>query len=142
MLSHDDCSGMNKGLFFQASKRARHRLHYFGGGEATVVSRGGAGPVRLGQAGEQAVRAVAEIGPKTIIEAAGRRRILDGLTETVLTEVKNVANLSYTQQLRDFGAYAAENGLRFDFWVRANTQLSQPLLDAIDSGLINLRKIP
>lgn len=52
------------------------------------AARGGAGVVRVGQAGEAAVRSVADIGPKVAIEVAGRTRIPDGLTSTVLTEVK------------------------------------------------------
>lgn len=51
----------------------------------------------------------------------------DSLTNTVLTEVKNVSSLSHTRQLRDFVAHARANGLRFDLWVRPDTQLSGPL---------------
>jgi RHS repeat-associated protein len=65
------------------------------------AARGGAQAVRVGQAGEDAVRAANDIGPKVIIDVAGRTRIPDGLTPTVLSEVKNVQSLSYTQQLRD-----------------------------------------
>jgi hypothetical protein len=96
----------------------------------------------LGQAGELAVRAVADIGPKVAIRVADRTRIPDGLTNKVLTEVKNVASLSYSLQLRDFSAYAADLGLRFDLWVRFDTQLSGPLEQAVASGFINLRFIP
>ena len=109
---------------------------------ARGAARGGAGVVRVGQAGEAAVRSVADIGPKVAIDVAGRTRIPDGLTSTVLSEVKNVGSLSYTQQLRDFAAYASANGLRFDLWVRPTTRMSGPLLDAIESGAINRRFIP
>jgi hypothetical protein len=56
--------------------------------------------------------------------------------------------MSYTQQLRDFATYASQNGLRFDLWVRpttqmsAGTQMSGPLVEAIEAGVINLRFIP
>jgi hypothetical protein len=73
---------------------------------------------------------------------AGRTRIPDGLTETTLSEVKNVGSLSYTQQLRDFATHAGENGLQFDLYVRPTTQLSGPLEEAVASGAINLRTIP
>jgi hypothetical protein len=106
------------------------------------VARGGAGVVRVGQAGEAAVRSVADIGPKVAIDVAGRTRIPDGLTSTVLSEVKNVGSLSYTQQLRDFAAHASANGLRFDLWVRPTTQLSGPLAQEVANGAINLRYIP
>jgi hypothetical protein len=106
------------------------------------AARGGAGVVRVGQAGEAAVRSVADIGPKVAIDVAGRTRIPDGLTSTVLSEVKNVGSLSYTQQLRDFAAHASANGLRFDLWVRPTTQLSGPLAQEVANGAINLRYIP
>jgi RHS repeat-associated protein len=105
-------------------------------------SAAGQGPVRVGQAGEAAVRAVFEIGQKVPIQVAGRTRIPDGLTSTVLTEVKNVQSLSNTQQLRDFASYASQNGLRFDLFVRPTTQLSGPLGQAVTNGTINLRTIP
>ena len=110
-----------------------------------LLGVGGSAAVRLGQAGEAAVRSVAEIGPKEAIEVAGRARIPDGITRTVLSEVKNVARLSFSLQLRDYSAHAAANGLRFDLWVRPGTRgtaLSGPLSRAIADGLINLRFIP
>ncbi len=96
----------------------------------------------LGRAGEAAVRTLVDIGPKVRIGVAGRIRIPDGLTNTVLSEVKNVGSLSYTQQLRDFASHASVNGLRFDLWVRPVTQMSPRLMDAIESGAINRRFIP
>lgn len=112
------------------------------GDAAQSLARGGADVVRVGQVGEAAVRGVAAIGPKVAIDIAGRARIPDGLTGTVLTEVKNVGSLSYTQQLRDFAAHASANGLRFDLWVRPSTTLSEPLKQAVANGTINLRVIP
>lgn len=60
----------------------------------------------------------------------------------MLTEVKNVASLSYTTQLRDFTAFSKDAGLRFDLFVRPTTQLSGPLEGAIEAGAISLRNIP
>jgi RHS repeat-associated protein len=108
--------------------------------EAALV--GGINAVRAGQAGEAAVRGVADVGEKAAIRVGGRTRIPDGLTNTVLTEVKNVKSLSYTQQLRDFTSYAQANGLRFDLWVRNGAGLSGPLQQAIRNGAIYLRIIP
>ena len=98
----------------------------------------------MGQAGETAVRRVADIGPKVPIIVAGRARIPDGLNlgTRVLSEVKNVRSLSYTGQLRDFAAHASANGLRFDRLVRPTTQLSGRLAQEVASGAINLRYIP
>lgn len=98
--------------------------------------------VRLGQAGEAAVRAAADIGPATRITVNGVTRIPDGLTSRALSEVKNVGSLSYTQQLRDYAAFARQAGRQFDLYVRPDTQLSGPLLNAVRAGEINLRYIP
>jgi RHS repeat-associated protein len=95
----------------------------------------------LGQAGEDAVGIT---GPKVSIEipGSGQIRIPDALTDTTLTEVKNVGSLSYTQQLQDFTTYSQANGLDFQLYVRPSTQLSGPLQQAITNGQINLNFIP
>lgn len=103
---------------------------------------GGALVVRAGQMGEAAVRSTVDIGQKVAIQVAGRVRIPDGLLNKVMTEIKNVGSLSYTQQLRDFVNYASQHGLRFDLWVRSNSQLSGPLVQEVANGVINLRTIP
>lgn len=59
-----------------------------------------------------------------------------------LSEVKNVGRLSYTNQLRDFAAYANSNGYTFELFVRPTTQLSGPLQQAISNGEIVLRVLP
>ena len=43
---------------------------------------------------------------------------------------------------RDFAAHASANRLRFDLWVRRNTELSGPLKQAVANGTINLQRIP
>jgi hypothetical protein len=113
-----------------------------GGGEPPDDEENTDAARRLGREGEEAVRRVYDIGEKQTISINGRERIPDGLLRTVLSEVKNVGRLSYTQQLRDFAAYAAENRLRFDLYVRAGAELSGPLQEAIKAGLINLIPIP
>ena len=91
---------------------------------------------QLGQAGEDAVGIT---GPKVGIQipGSGITRFPDQLTSTTLKEVKNVQNLSFTQQLRDYSAYAQQNKLQFNLYVRPSTTLTGPLQDAINSGLIN-----
>lgn len=42
---------------------------------------------------------------------------LTKLNSSVIGEVKNVPSLSYTNQLRDFEAYAEQKGLTFDLGV-------------------------
>lgn len=106
---------------------------------------GGAGPVRIGQAGEAAVRASYDIGPKVSEVIDGRKRIFDGLNDEAVSEVKNVQYQAFTQQLKDSLAYAQANGRRFDLYVRggeSETTLSGPLKAAVMSGEVNLRFIP
>lgn len=112
---------------------------------AAKAGRGGAGPVRVGQAGEAAVRGAYDIGPKATRVVNGRARIFDGLTDDAVSEVKNVKSLSYTQQLKDSQAFAQQSGRRFDLYVRGGpnaTSLSGPLAAAIRNGDIGLRYIP
>ena len=71
-----------------------------------------------------------------------RVRIPDGLTDLVLSEVKNVRYQAFSRQLRDYADFAFATGRRFDIYVRPNTRLSGPLQDAILSGRVNLRFIP
>lgn len=105
------------------------------GGTGTALAR------LLGQAGEDAVGIT---GPKVGIEipGSGITRFPDELTNTTLTEVKNVQNSSFTQQLRDYLSYAQQNGLQFNLYVRPTTTLSGPLQNAVSSGQINLYFIP
>lgn len=111
--------------------------------EQYLLSTGGSPPVRAGQAGEAAVRAVADIGPKMPIQMPnGRFRIPDGLTEDVLTEVKNVKYQAFTRQLRDFADYARANGLEFQLWVRRGIVLSKELSYEISEGRVILQYIP
>jgi len=97
---------------------------------------------QLGQEGEQAVGIT---GPKVGIEMpSGVTRFPDQFdaATNVLDEVKNVQSQSYTQQLRDYTAFTQQNGGTFNLWVRPSTQLSGPLQQAINDGLINLKYIP
>ena len=74
---------------------------------------------------------------------AAAYRIPDALTDTTLTEVKNVANLSYTSQLQDFYQYAVANGRIFQLVVRQGTVLSEPLESLVNSpGVDLLRTLP
>lgn len=67
-------------------------------------------------------------------------RIPDELTASTLTEVKNVANLSYTSQLRDFYDYAVSSGRSFVLVVRSGTNLSGPLQQLEDSGAVVVQR--
>ena len=130
--------GESIGLVFGAFKVSKMG-GFFKGSTPSVC--GGAGPVHVGQAGENAVRGAFNIGDKVKIRINGRNRIPDGLTGNVLSEVKNVDSLSYTQQLRDFADFAQQTGKRFDLYVRPNTKLSGPLQQAFNSGVINIIRV-
>ena len=60
----------------------------------------------------------------------------------MIGEVKNVGRLSYTNQLRDFAAYAQQQRYTFELWVRPTTPLSGPLQLAVGEGQIILRFLP
>jgi hypothetical protein len=104
----------------------------------TMLSRNAA----LGRAGE----AAAGIAKNTKrIESAtqtAKFRVPDGLTDKVLTEVKNVGRLNLTNQIRDFAAYADANGLGFDLVVRKTTEFTAPMLDFIKAYKITVRYLP
>lgn len=108
------------------------------------IAGGGLLAVRLGMAGERAVRAVYDIGLPTFIKINGRRRIPDGINALAKTvsEVKNVKELGLTSQLLDYSAYARSKGFRFDLFVREDTYMTKPLKEYIAGGNINLMFIP
>jgi len=96
----------------------------------------------LGSRGEEAVRALFDIGPKKAIQVSkGLRIVPDGIKKLVLSEVKNVGYQGFTAQLRNYLKYAEAHGLRFDLYVRPETRLSGPLVDAIVRGRINLIRV-
>jgi len=99
-------------------------------------------PNEVGKIGEDAVRVVHDIGKKSKISINNRIRIPDGITREFVNEVKNVQSLSYTQQLRDYFDYAREADLVLRLFVRSDTELSGPLLEAIQKGDIILEIIP
>jgi RHS repeat-associated protein len=96
----------------------------------------------LGIAGEASAGIVRNT--QRIASATGTAawRIPDALTATTLTEVKNVASLSLTNQIRDFAAFAAETGRVFELVIREGTRLSKPLLDFIVEKNIHVRFLP
>ena len=97
---------------------------------------------QLGVEGETAVRNAFDIGDKTSVVFNGRTIIPDALNGTTLSEVKNVASLSFSNQLRTYSDFAQQTGLGFDLYVRPTTTFSRPLQNAVDSGLINRLDIP
>jgi len=102
-----------------------------------------AGVRAAGSEGEAAAGIVKNTQRIPSLSDSAAYRIPDELGNGVLGEVKNVSNLSYSSQLRDFAAYAQQQGLQFNLYVRGSTTLSGPLQAAVDDGTINLiRKLP
>ena len=102
-----------------------------------------AGVRAAGARGEAAAGIVKNTQRIPSLSGSAPYRIPDGLGNGVLSEVKNVSSLSYTSQLRDFAAYAQQEGLAFNLYVRGSTTLSGPLQAAVDNGTIALiRSLP
>jgi hypothetical protein len=97
---------------------------------------------QLGKEGEAAAAIVKNTQRIESISGTAAYRIPDGLTQTTLTEVKNVANLNFTNQLQDFLHFSIMTGREFVLVVRPTTQLSGPLQQAISAGWITLRFLP
>jgi hypothetical protein len=119
-------------------------------GSTTAEGDGVSGTALARQLGAEGEQAVGITGPKVGIRIPGSNqlRFPDALTNTTLTEVKNVASQGLTQQLRDYLAFSESEGLDLDLYVRGSlspkgpTYLTQPLADAVQAGRINLKFIP
>jgi RHS repeat-associated protein len=99
-------------------------------GAANSAVDGMVGARTAGVAGEQAAGIIKNTQRIPSLSGTASFRIPDELTSTALGEVKNVVNLSYTNQLRDFAAYAQQDGPGFNLHVA--------LQDALSAGQINL----
>ena len=100
------------------------------GKEATEYAR------KVGKQGEDAAGIDARIKGRINVPGTSRWRIPDELTRMLLKEVKNVAKLSFTRQLRDYVKISQELGIPFELWMREGVKLSKPLREAIEEGLI------
>ncbi len=97
----------------------------------------------LGRAGELAARITKNTARIKVPNVEGRYRVPDVLSreERMLGEVKNAISLSYTKQLQDYVAYAAERQYEFRLIVRQCTQLSAPLQELVDQKVITLLRL-
>ncbi|MHB1034182.1 MAG: RHS repeat-associated core domain-containing protein [Pirellulales bacterium] len=95
-----------------------------------------------GNGGEEAAAIVKNTTRIDSLTGTAAYRVPDVLTKTVIGDVKNVSRLSYTNQLKDYAAYAAETGRTFELYVRRSTKLSSALKQAVNSGRIVLKHIP
>ena len=95
---------------------------------AKVHSATTGSPNSMGKAGERMVGI--DQSAKKPIQINGRTRIPDAMTDTTLTEEKNVKYISNTQQLRDFAAFANDTGRSLELWVRPTTRIAKTVIDA------------
>lgn len=96
---------------------------------------------QLGRAGEEAAGITKNTQRIPSLTGTAKYRVPDELTDVSLREVKNAAQLSNTNQLKDFLRYARETGRKFILETRADTKISGPLQELIDQGLIDHRII-
>jgi Restriction endonuclease fold toxin 7 len=97
---------------------------------------------QLGQEGENAAGIVKNTQRIDALSGKAKYRIPDEITKTYVKEVKNVAKLDFTAQIRDSSHYAIEQGKDFILVVRQDTILSQPIINAVNKGWIILEYLP
>lgn len=73
---------------------------------------------------------------------AQRPNRMTNVTLETAPGAQNVPNQHYSTQLKDYVAFAQQEGLTFQLFVRWNTILSNELKIAIEDGLIQLERIP
>jgi RHS repeat-associated protein len=122
-----------------ASWRAMDALSRVGPGaasQATSASQKMETVRQLGQQGEKAANIVKNTEHIPSLSKTAAYRIPDGLDKVnkVLTEVKNVKYQGLTNQLKDFNSWAQGKGYTFILKTRADTVISGPLKELIDSG--------
>ena len=71
-----------------------------------------------------------------VYEINGRNRIPDEVTDTMITEVKNVKTQSLSIQIKDDLDLAKNLNTDFTLITRENTHITKPLQAKIDEGLI------
>ena len=108
---------------------------------STSAAQAAAEKMRLvsekGRAGEVASGIIKNKGHIDSLTGTAHYRIPDGLTEKVLSEVKNYSGtLSLTNQLKDFILYSQSQKLEMHLYT--NAHLSGPLQQLVDNGTIQL----
>ncbi|MFL9484507.1 putative toxin [Chitinophagaceae bacterium LWZ2-11] len=97
---------------------------------------------QLGREGMAAARIEQNTTKIPSLTGTAAYRVLNGLANTTLSEVENVAKQSLTSQIKDFAQYSQQNGLNFELHVRESTQLSKPLQQQVLNGNIKLKFLP
>ncbi len=99
---------------------------------------------QLGRAGEEAAGIVKNSERIKSLTNTAAHRIPDVLdhTKKIIGDVKNVANLRMTNQLRDFIAYAEKYDYMLELTVRQTTIIADELIQMIKSGKIKIQYLP
>ena len=97
----------------------------------------------LGKAGEDAAGISKNTERIPSLTGTADFRVPDALSheEGIIGEVKNVERLSFTAQLKDYVAYAQQNGYEFQLTIRSDTYLSTSLRNAVADGTVVLKKL-
>lgn len=110
--------------------------------EGTAVANSVKTAYKVGMKGEDAVKAVYDIGKKKRFDVNGKWRVPDGTTDDFINEVKNVKKQSFTKQLQDYLEIADREGLKLRLFIRNDTVLSSALEKLVEQERIIVRYIP
>jgi hypothetical protein len=104
----------------------------------------------LGRMGEIKVRELYDIGPKggpggrfDSINGLAEFRVPDGinLKRNTISEIKNVGKQDWTDQLEDYAAYAQQEGLKFNLYLREGAEALPRLQEAERQGLVKIIRV-
>jgi hypothetical protein len=109
--------------------------------DGDCTNEGMAATRALGQAGETAAGIIKNTDRIPSLTGTANYRIPDQLlrSQQLISEVKNVSHLSFTSQIKDYMAFAQQEGYTFELWVRGSTTFSKPLQEVIDRGQVLLK---
>jgi RHS repeat-associated protein len=101
----------------------------------------------IGESGERVVRGITNLTKNTESiknTLSGIERVPDLWNRATATiyEVKTMSYVSFTSQIKDMAAWAAQNGHRFELWIRQGGTPSGPLLEAERNGLLTIKYFP
>ena len=100
--------------------------------------------MKLGRAGEQHAGKALQLAKNTqrFFTQLGNYRIPDFVNGNNFFEVKNVAQLAMTGQIRDLMEIASAHGGALTLIIRMGTKLTGPLQQAYNSGAIDIVRMP
>ena len=96
---------------------------------------------RLGETRAQSLLGFAKNTTRITVPGTSRSRIPDGIVGNNLFEVKNVAKLTNTEQIRDMMAIAKNAGGQLTVIVRQNTTIAPKLKQWAEEGKLIIEKI-